>query len=69
MFCVTSGGVVHTHQPVVGLGGDKGRAGALTPTRKEVKEFTAPGRYTLQVQTMVNGEWKVTEKREGVDPR
>ena len=45
------------------------RDGALTPLRKEVKEYAAPGRYHLQVQIYDNGQWKVTEEREGVDSK
>jgi hypothetical protein len=43
------------------------RAGALTPLRKETREYSAPGRYRLQVQTFENGVCRVTEQREGSD--
>jgi hypothetical protein len=42
--------------------------GELTPVRKELKEFTAPGRYTFQVQTFVDGAWRVTGQRQGTEP-
>ena len=43
------------------------RDGTLTALRKETREYSAPGRYRLRVQTFENGEWKVTERREGSD--
>lgn len=36
--------------------------------RKEVKEYQGPGSYQLQVSRLVNGTWKVVEKRNGRDP-
>lgn len=39
------------------------RDGGPVLVRKELKEYTGPGLYTLQVSRFVNGVWKVVEQR------
>jgi hypothetical protein len=42
--------------------------GTPVPVRREVREYSRPGRYTLRVSTYADGAWRVAEEREGQDP-
>src|SRR6185436_4464256 len=45
------------------------RDGALVALRREVKVYSAPGRYTAQVLRPTDGGgWTVVEQRDGRDP-
>jgi hypothetical protein len=44
------------------------RGSEPTLVRKEVKEYTDPGVFTLQVSRLVNGVWEVVEQREVREP-
>ena len=42
--------------------------GQPVPSRREVKRYTQPGAYTLEVSAWVDGTWKPVETRPGRDP-
>lgn len=44
------------------------RDGQLAPVTRELKDYKAPGVFTLRVSRWENGAWTLVETREGRDP-